>query len=269
MFSKLQNLGLSSKEAALYMAALELGGFSPVSTIAKKAHINRTTAYDVLEILVQRGLIISSTQKKSRYYCALPPEKIVSFLKEESSKYALMAARAEKMLPELRAHYRPPIPRPKVYFYEGEEGMIRVYEETLSATEEIRAFASDEANQARVPWYFPQYYKRRASKKIPIRALFPDSPQNRVRHAADNQELRESRLVPNDKLDFTSEINFFDNKIMIADWKENLGIIIESEQIVKVLKQGFDLAWEAAEKYNHEIEKKMRGDKNRNPADSG
>ena len=56
-------------------------------------------------------------------------------------------------------------------------------------------------------------------------------------------------------LDFTPEINFFDNKIMIADWKEKLGIIIESREITKVFKQTFELAWEAAEKYHKKIVK--------------
>jgi len=263
MIDRLQNLGLSLKEATTYMATLELGGLSPVATIAKKARINRTTAYDILEVLVQRGLVISSTQKKSRYYSALPPEKLVLFLKEESNKYALLAKRAEKMLPELHTHYRPPIARPKIYFYEGEEGLIRVYEETLNSKEEIRAFASAEANRSHFPWYFPQYYKRRAAKKIPIRALFPDSIENRERHKLDSVELRLSRLLPKSIFDFSTEINIFDNTIMIADWDENLGIIIESEQISKVLKQGFDLAWEVAEKYNIKIEEEIKNDKDK------
>ena len=44
----LQNLGLNPKEAAIYVAAMELGTASAVSIIAKKANINRTTAYDIL-----------------------------------------------------------------------------------------------------------------------------------------------------------------------------------------------------------------------------
>lgn len=255
MMAQLLKLGLSSKEAAVYMALMGLGASSPVSTIAKKAIVNRTTTYDILEILLEKGLVISQKKKSSRYYEALPPEKIVAYLKEQSEKFSYLAQEASAMLPELNVHYRAS-GRPKVYFYEGDEGLIRVYEETLSSSEEILAYASDQANQDAIPWYFPQYYKRRAEKKIPIRALFPDTPKDRERHKLDSVELRQSRLLPKDKLDFTPEVNFFDNKMMIADWKEKLGIIIESEEIVKVFKQTFELAWEAAEKYEDEIEKK-------------
>ena len=248
MMAQLLKLGLSSKEAAVYMALMGLGVSSPVSTIAKKAVVNRTTTYDILEILLEKGLVISQKKKSSRYYEALPPEKIVAYLKEQSEKFSHLAQEASAMLPELNVHYRAS-GRPKVYFYEGDEGLIRVYEETLSSSGEILAYASDQANQDAIPWYFPQYYKRRAEKKISIRALFPDTPKDRERHALDSVELRQSRLFPKDKLDFTPEVNFFDNKMMIADWKEKLGIIIESEEIVKVFKQTFELAWEAAGKY--------------------
>lgn len=253
MLEQLTKLGLPAKEASIYMALLELGAACAVSTIAKKAAVNRTTAYDVLDNLEQKGLIISKISKKNRYYEALPPVKLAAYLKEQSEKFGRLAKETESLLPELNTHYHAQGGRPRVYFYEGEEGLIRVYEETLSSSEEILAYASDQANQEAVPWYFPNYYKRRAAKKIPIRALFPDTPKDRERHALDDEELRKSRLVPKEKLDFTPEINFFDNKIMIADWKEKLGIIIESEEIVKVFKQTFELAWEAAEKYHKKI----------------
>lgn len=254
MISLLQKLGLKQKEAAVYLSCLELGVASPVSTIAKRANLNRTTAYDILDQLVHKGVIVSFVRRGNRYYEPLPPAHLISYLKEQSEKFNRLAKEAEKSLPELSAHFHPS-GRPRVYFYEGEEGLIRVYEETLNSTEEILAYASDQANQEAIPWYFPEYYKRRAAKKIPIRAIFPDTPRDRKRHLLDKEELRQSRLVPQNKLNFTPEINFFDNKIMIADWKEKLGIIIESEEIVKVFKQTFELAWEAAGKHHREIMK--------------
>lgn len=255
---QLEKLGLTKKEATLYLTALELGAPSPTSTLAKRAQINRTTAYDILEQLVQKGVVVSFRRRGIRYYEPLPPQKLIAYLEEQSQKYSSLASEAQAFLPELNLHYRP-VGRARVYFYEGEKGLVRAYEETLTSTEEILAYASDQANQEAIPWYFPEYYKRRAAKKIPIRALFPDTPKDRERHALDQDELRKSRLLPKDKLNFTPEINFFDNKIMIADWKGKLGIIIESEEIAKAFKQTFELAWEAAEKYQKKILSKKSG----------
>jgi hypothetical protein len=44
---------------------------------------------------------------------------------------------------------------------------------------------------------------------------------------------------------------------MIANWKEKLGIIIESKEIAKVFRYSYELAWEAAGKYHDEIVKKI------------
>lgn len=258
MIDVLQKLGFTLKEASIYTAVLELGAASAVSVIAKRAAINRTTAYDILESLSKKGLIIRKTSKRNQYYEALPPTKLSAYLREQSSKYDRLAKEADSFLPEFNTLFKGVPGRPRVYFYEGEEGLIRVYEETLTSTEEIRAYASDQANQAAVPWYFPAYYKRRAAKKIHIKALFPDTPKDWERHALDKDELRQSLCLPKEILDFTPEINFFDNKIMIADWKEKLGIIIESAEITKVFKQTFDLAWEAAKKHHKKLEKKRK-----------
>ncbi|MBU0981984.1 hypothetical protein KKC94_04815 [Patescibacteria group bacterium] len=258
MLEQLQKLGLAPKESAVYMAALELGESSPVSTIAKKANVNRTTTYDILENLLQKGLVIIVTKKNIHYYQAQPPTKLITHFEEQSKKFARLAEEATEILPELTSHYRALSGRPRVYFYEGDEGLIRVYEETLTSSEEILAYASDQANQDAIPWYFPEYYKRRTAKKIPIRALFPDTPKDRERNSLDKQELRRSRLLPKSVMNFTPEVNFFDDKIMIADWKEKLGIIIESREIVQVFKQSFELAWEAAEKYHTQILKEAK-----------
>lgn len=255
MIHHLLKLGLNQKEAVTYLACLELGIPSPVSTIAHKANINRTTSYDILEQLIQRGLVIKRMKRNNHYYEALPPQKLITYLREQSDKFSHLAKEASALLPELNTYYKAS-GRPKVYFYEGDEGLIRVYEETLNSSEEILAYASDQANQEAIPWYFPEYYKRRTQKKIPIRALFPDTPKDRERHHLDAQELRKSRILPKEILDFTPEVNIFDNKIMIADWKEKLGIIIESGEIAKVFKQTFELAWEAAEKYHIILGKK-------------
>ena len=250
---QLQKLGLSPKEASVYIALLELGEPAAVTTIAKRAEINRTTTYDILTLLRKKNLAIYYTHKKIQYYSAESPEKLISYFEQQSREFDEMANEARTILPQLKSIHNAIPGKPRVQFFEGETGLIHVYEDTLTSSEEIRAYASDQANQQAVPSYFPNYYKRRASKNIPIRAIFPDTPKDRERHALDHVELRHSRIVPKSVMDFTLEINFYDNKIMIADWKEKLGIIIESAEITKVFKQSFDLAWEASEKYHKKL----------------
>ena len=57
------------------------------------------------------------------------------------------------------------------------------------------------------------------------------------------EEKREVAFVPADIYGFSPEINIYDNKVMIASWREKLGIIIESEEIADAMKKIYELAW--------------------------
>jgi|SRR3989344_829968 len=65
---ELQALGLSEKEAKVYLAALVLGP-DTVQNIAKKAGINRPTAYLQIESLKEKG-IISEVEKDKKILLA-------------------------------------------------------------------------------------------------------------------------------------------------------------------------------------------------------
>mgnify|MGYP001575212830 FL=1 len=99
MYESLQKLGLKRKESLVYLATLDLGTASPASIIAKKAHVNRTTAYDILEQLIEKGVIVSFEKQKTKYYEALPPAKLVAYLKYQSEKFAQLSNKANALLP--------------------------------------------------------------------------------------------------------------------------------------------------------------------------
>ena len=151
-----------------------------------------------------------------------------------------------EVMAELESRYRPESTKPKVTFYEGDEGLVKVYEDTLTSSETIRSFASFEGMHGALPEYFKKYYKRRAENKILIRSIHPDTPLARERTKHDKKEWRDSRLVPKNKYDFNPEIQLYDNKVVITSWKEKLGIIIESQEVYQAMTVTFELAWAEA-----------------------
>ena len=104
-----------------------------------------------------------------------------------------------------------------------------------------------------LPGYFPEYYKRRAKAGISIRAIIPKTEIGIERSTHDKEEMREMAFVPADKYYFSPEINIYDNKVMIASWREKLGIIIESTEIADAMKKIYELAWAEAKRLDKEI----------------
>ncbi len=85
LYKGLVSLGFSEKEANVYLALLELGSRT-VSPIARSANINRTTAYDILETLVAKGLVSISGKEPVQEYVAESPEKVLKLIEEELNK---------------------------------------------------------------------------------------------------------------------------------------------------------------------------------------
>ncbi len=242
---KLAFVGFTNKEINIYLALLEIGK-GTVAEIARKAGINRPTGYHILAGLESKGLVKISGKEPKQEFVAESPDKIESLLLAQLTENEKRLTQARELIPELKSLHNI-AERPKIMFYEGKQGLQRAYEDTLTSHEEILAYASVEDIEPTLPHYFPEYYKRRTKKGIPIRAIFPESPEARERASLDKEEKRQSLIIPA-SFGFHPEINIYDNKIMFASWREKLGIIIESAEIADAMKKIYELAWAEAKR---------------------
>ncbi len=250
----LEYIGFSEKEILVYLALLELGK-GTVTEISRKAGINRPTGYHVLDSLEMKKLVWVSGKEPKQEYVAESPDQIEKMLLKKIEDDQVCVSEVRKIIPELKSMHNV-TNRPRVLFYEGREGMKKVYEDTLTSTEPIRAYASVENMHAGLPGYFPDYYHRRTKAGIAIRAIIPDSPTGRERKSLDKEEIRETALVPREVFNFIPEINIYDDKIMIASWRGRFGIIIKSAEIADAMKKIYEIAWREAKRLDAEVDKK-------------
>src|SRR3989344_962206 len=148
--------GFSENESAVFLALLELGKGS-VTQITRKAGLNRTTGYDILDTLVSKGLVGVSGKEPKQEYLAESPERVISLLERQLEEKRSQLEKVRSVLPELKSLHNV-AGRPKVRFYEGIEGLKDIYEDTLTSTEPIRAYASVGDMHLGLPGYFPGYY---------------------------------------------------------------------------------------------------------------
>jgi len=254
----LEFIGFSEKEVLVYLALLELGK-GTVTQISRKAGINRPTGYHVLASLAVKELVKVSGKEPKQEYLAESPDQIEKLLQKKIENDQIFIKEAKKIIPELKSMHNI-TDRPKVFFYEGAEGLEKVYEDTLTSHEPIRAYATVDDMHKGLSNYFPEYYKRRAKAGISIRAITPKTDIGVERKTHDKEEAREMVFVPKDKFYFSPEINIYDNKVMIASWREKLGIIIESEEIADAMKKIYELAWAEAKRLDSGLTKRLDGE---------
>jgi sugar-specific transcriptional regulator TrmB len=249
----LQQIGLEKKEIAVYLKSLELGT-QAASTVASHVDIPRNTTRFILDKLVKKGLISKSKRANTQLYTPEDPENIIRFIETKRNKVNKSLdndiSAIRDVMAELESRQSVESSHPKITFYEGEVGLKKVYEDTLSSHETIRSFASFDSMHDVQPEYFNDYYKKRAAKGIFMRVIHPDCEIAREKEKDNEKEYRESLLIPEDQYNFSTEIQFYDNKINVSSWKEKLGIIIESEEIYKTFVVAFELAWKEAKRLN-------------------
>ncbi|MCF7844571.1 MAG: hypothetical protein K9M03_01965 [Kiritimatiellales bacterium] len=245
----LESIGLDAKEAKLYIAGLQLGS-AAASDYAHKTNINRVTAYNYLELLAKRGIFTVVKKQRGKWYTPVAPEQL-SF---EAHKNVQSL---DRIMPELRSLQGSKHRKPHVEFYEGWEGVHRVYEDTLTAESEILNFANSIVVRSSWKNYDEEYVAKRVERCIHLRGIAPDDEAGREVQGKDKDSNREIRLVSGKDFDFNNEINIYDNKVSIISFGKDeadvFGVIIESKEVAETQRQIFEMAWRYAEQQNKSI----------------
>lgn len=251
LIKDLVEFGLSEKESSIYLALLKLE-VAGVNEIAKSTKINRSTAYVTLESLKEKGLVSISDDKKVRRYVATSPEVLLRTAQNLAEKQETIKKRMEVIVPELRALHKDTKQKPIVRVFEGKQGLISAFEDTLESKEKLmRVSSSVGALLGIMPEYFPEYVKRRVQLGIKMHGIHPNDEFAQKLIEIGPKNFDKPVLVPKEKYPFPADLAIYDNKIgYMSPEKGGIAIIIESKEISDVMKSIFDLAWEEAKRLN-------------------
>jgi len=233
----LVDLGLADREAALYLALLAAGPES-MAGIASASGWRRTTLYPRMQRLVKKGIVRVEVFGRRRRYAAITPEEL----------YALHRARLERvrdLLPRLGAIAAAQRPGTRVHAFEGREQVIAVYDDFLRERRSgpVLAFVALRATQRALPDFMATFITRRMRRKVRMRAIMPDTPESQDRKRHDEEELRETRLIPADRWPFSGDVYIYGNRVAIVSAPELRAVRIESEDIAQTMRAFFELAW--------------------------
>lgn len=238
----LKNIGLDEKQAAVYLALLELGTAS-VQSIAQKALLKRPTTYLILDELKGRGLVSVVPRAKKVLYTAESPEK---FLGDLYKKQELL----KRFMPNMLALYNAKITKPQVLLFEGKEGVAKVYDK-IFASPEVLFFSTIRDVFSMFP-EMPKILKKRVeTRQTKFRELLTQTSADLEYVTWVKQgEYYQSRFAPKNFSEFLTDSAIFGNSVAFFSFKPTVfAVQIDSREISQSLKVLFDLAWQAGEIY--------------------
>ncbi|MFH0970541.1 MAG: helix-turn-helix domain-containing protein [Candidatus Diapherotrites archaeon] len=235
----LTKYGLSQKEASIYAACISLGE-ATANEIAQKSQVPRTLTYDILERLMEMGLISHQLQNGVKSFAAADPDELLHILKEKETAI-------RKAMPELKAIQKQTgSRRPKISLYVGKDGMKTVMNNILrSNTKEFLAYGSSRSSYELIPAFMERWHQERIEKGVLMRAIYNDTKQSRQRIQKYQKSLRlsEYRVSPITLESPTATLIYGENVILQSWTPEPFAVLIQSKEMAENQREYFNQLW--------------------------
>ena len=232
----LAELGLTQKEAAVYLATMELGQAS-VMRIAEKASVKRPTTYVILRNLQEKGFVEALPKGNTTLYQAIDPELLI-----RDSEQRIERARA--ILPELRSLLNSAPGKPKVRFYEGKKAIIGLYEHEIFQAPRILAAVNMRSLRAMISReeLFGTLHLLKANKGS-IREFIEDSPEAKEYLEEKNRlGLGDTKLLPSE-MNLGIDILAYGGKTAMISPRTAMAVVIEDRAISNAQEQFLEYLW--------------------------
>jgi sugar-specific transcriptional regulator TrmB len=245
MQKELEALGLSEKEARIYLAALEIGR-ATADQLAKHSKIVRPTAYVQIKQLMAMGLMSTYEEGKKTYFAPESPATLGRLLDRQKESLRTSESLLSSILPMLTQEFEGAGERPVVRFFPGKEGIASVREEILTTKQKktFIIFSPENLSQMYGEKYLNEYSDRRKALGIHSRGIY--TYKEKINSGV-LDDLTERRTFPSNILPLTVDIYIYDDKVAILSLEGSLfGLVVQSEQISLSMKCIFDFLWNQA-----------------------
>ncbi|MCH2207397.1 MAG: hypothetical protein MK132_16190 [Lentisphaerales bacterium] len=240
---KLKSLGLSVKEVSVYLSLSKMGS-GTVMEISYKSGVNRCTIYDILESLNQRGLVSQTYKGKKRIFIVQHPESLNNVPRQALETIG-------NIMPDLNALYNKATYKPRIEYYEGYDGIVYANDQLLKNTEKEYFYFGSVEEMTRLigHQYLEAFVKKRVRKGIwsnAIRVRTKDTDHKFMKGTEKN--LRRVKYFPKAIKEDVAALYISDRHItIISSFNEGYSIIIESPELIALMKTMWNMMWEMAE----------------------
>ncbi|QVQ51730.1 hypothetical protein J4H86_23645 [Spiractinospora alimapuensis] len=247
MLEELEQIGLDRKEAAFYLAVLNLDR-PTVAEAAEHANLTRTNGYDIAKRLTRRGFVSSAEtadgeRRQGRTRTVLTPNDPQVLIDEwHHRKRAL-----DEILPRLQAMRAKVGAHPRVRYLEGASGIRKALFETLDWPSPIQGILSMRDLLA-VPGEaaMREYIAGRRERGLWLQVVRSPEKDLADRWHSSRYDLRETRYAPEGRIFTMTMVIGPQTVAALSSRGENFAMMIESREYVEMQRHLFEVLWNAS-----------------------
>jgi HTH-type transcriptional regulator, sugar sensing transcriptional regulator len=238
----LKEIGLNEKEAQIYLSLVKLGT-SSAAEIAHEVKLPRQTVYSILQPMVEQSLVEQSDKRGVKQFFT-DPNHLLVLLDNQGKEIDKSRRQLEKEIPKLIEKQKRAKELPKVQYYEGRDGLKRLFENILEQHRrgKDKVFRGYGINKFRetLGKFLYDFVRKRARYGVTTNLFIGQGPDD----FEITEKTRYGRNVKRLKIDpQQAGIYLAGDRVYLFSYDDNVGVMVENKAIVKLLKGVFDDHW--------------------------
>lgn len=230
----LENLGFSPNEIKVYLA-LNDHGSTKAGRVAKIAKIDRSSCYNALKSLTEKGLASYVLIGQVKWFQATGPRRLEDFVKEQLEE-------VKKVIPELHARHKAAKVEGQVRLFKGLKGVRTIFMDIARTGKDNFVFGSEGQFSDRLPEFATQFDRLKKESNVHTKMILRKGRKELDKKTTDYRYIDDIAESP-------AVTNIYGEKIAIIIWTdEPEGIIVENASAAKAFKSYFEFMWKHAEK---------------------
>lgn len=239
----LEDLGLSEAEAKVYLALLETSS-TLAGPIIKKTGLHRGTTYQILQRLIEKGLVSFVIKAGKRYFEATDPKRFLEILKEKEEKL-------KEVLPSLMQKREISKEKQEVNVYSGYKGIKTVCEnilEELKKGGEYLDFGVSGLFRDIMGHYWDLWQRKKKKWNIKAKCIFDETLKEKNPKLLKDY-FGEARFHSYEFKSLTDTM-IYNDKVVLFIWtaKPPIAIVIQNKANADSYRNQFNLMWRFSKK---------------------
>ena len=240
----LLKIGLTEGESKVYLSLSELGS-STVGPIVKKSRVAYSNIYDILNRLIDKGIVSFIIKNKTKYFQAAPPSNLVLYLDKKEKEISSQKESLKKILPDLEKLQEVKQAEEAEIFL-GKKGLRTAYEKFIK-----NASKGDEL------LFFYIHEERYGEESNLFYNSIVDLSRKIKNRGICNKNYRKSWFAKKSKflkmkfsdIPIPGNIDILNDKILIVSWRDSIfSVLIHSQSLADNFSDYFNQVWKQAKK---------------------
>lgn len=241
--SLLEKLGLTKGEIKVFLALNKLGE-ATVGPIGRESKVSKSKIYDILDKLIEKGLVSMIQKEGTKLFFANDPHMILEYVERQEKELKQTKEQVQVILPQLLAQ-RGDTKKPLAEIYLGWQAMKAVRDELMSTYKPAQTFLTmgcPKAANDLLEGYFLEFHKKRLKNKVGMRIIY-NSDARIYGELRKKMKLTQVRYLP-EKFPSPHWIDIFPEAVMFVLVTANpLTIIVRDKTLADSFRSYFEIMW--------------------------